>query len=275
MKAIAVLMSVYRQDDPDLFDKALVSVVEQRLPDGVESRLFLGVDGPIGDDLRRVIDSHRGKVFRLHERAENGGLATILNELLALTSDEDYLFRMDADDRSLPDRFAHQIAFLDGHQDIDILGTAIIEHDVATDRRRIVRFAQDPIAARRDMPKRPPLAHPTACFRRRVFETVGGYPSVPFSEDIALWFKCLEAGFRFDNLPEPLYEFTIGPNFWKRRSFQKAWGEYCAWSRGTHRLNGPTWRQVFPLARLLMRIGPRRVQQLLYARVMRRQAAVG
>src|SRR5204862_38616 len=184
-------------------------------------------------------------------KKENAGLAPMLNDLIGLTADEEYLFRMDADDRSLPQRFIRQIEHLDLNPDIGILGTAIIEHDLAAGSKRVIRFAQNPASARRDVARRSPLAHPTACFRRSVFETVGRYPVVPFSEDIALWFKCLEAGVKFDNLPEPLYEFTINANFWKRRGFKKAWNEYLTWSRGVHRLEGPTWRQIYPLARLL------------------------
>lgn len=269
MRCVAVIMSVYRDDDPSLFDQALASVIDQRLPDDVQSRIYLGVDGPIGAPLEDVLRRHRGAVHQEVRHAVNLGLAPTLNRLIERLEGEIYVFRMDADDRSAPDRFARQIAYLDEHPDIDILGTAITEHDVTTGQRRVVRFSSDPAAARRDMARRPPLAHPTACFRRAVFDAVGGYPVVPYSEDIALWFKCLERGLRFDNLSDPLYDFTIGRHFWKRRGVRKAWREYLTWSQGVHRLEGPTWRQIYPLARLLMRIGPRTVQQAMYRSALR------
>ncbi|HEX8414405.1 MAG TPA: glycosyltransferase [Sphingomicrobium sp.] len=264
-------MSVYHGDDPSLFDQALTSIVNQVLPDDVDVRIYLGVDGSIGGPLEQVLRRYSYALYREVRNPTNMGLAPTLNRLIEQLENEIYVFRMDADDRSAPDRFARQIAHMDRHPNVDILGTAITEHDVASGQRRIVRFASNPAAARRDMARRPPLAHPTACFRRTVFSTVGGYPVVPFSEDIALWFKCLEAGLHFDNLAEPLYDFTIGDQFWKRRGVRKAWNEYLTWSRGVHRLDGPTWRQLYPLARLLMRMGPQTLQKAMYRSALRRQ----
>lgn len=273
MPAIGVLMSVYERDDPAPFEAALQSVLNQRLPSGFFTRLYLGVDGPVPPALSAMIDKYRPRIHVCFESETNRGLAPVLNDLINRIDDERFLFRMDADDRSLPERFARQIAYMEAHPDIDVLGTAIVEHDISSGRKRVVRFAPDPATARRDMAKRAPLAHPTACFRRRVFEIVSGYPVVPFSEDVALWFRCLQAGLRFDNLPEPLYEFTISANFWRRRGIGKAWNEYRTWSRGVHALHGITWRQIYPFARLLMRLGPRSLQRLLYSRVLRRQAS--
>lgn len=268
-------MSVYHGDEPSLFDGALRSMIDQRLPEDVESRIYLGVDGPIGAPLEEVLHRHARALYREVRNPANMGLAPTLNRIIGQLEDEVYIFRMDADDRSAPDRLARQIAHMEAHPGIDILGTAITEYDVAAGQRRVVRFAGDPVAARRDMARRPPLAHPTACFRRSALDIVGGYPIVPFSEDIALWFRCLEARLQFDNLPEPLYDFTISGQFWERRGVRKAWNEYLTWSRGVHRLNGPTWRQIYPLARLLMRVGPRPVQKMLYRSALRRRDSSG
>lgn len=272
MLSIGVLMSVYERDDPALLEGALLSVFDQRIPQEFTARVYLGIDGPVTPGIAAVIAKHRHRLHLCFESNANRGLAPVLNDLIKRIDDERYLFRMDADDRSLPDRFARQIAYMEDHSDIDVLGTAIIEHDISSGRKRIVRFATDPVAARRDIAKRPPLAHPTACFRRRVFDIVGGYPVVPYSEDVALWFRCLQAGLKFDNLPEPLYEFTITAAFWKRRGIGKAWNEYRTWSGGVHALNGFTWHQVYPFARLLMRLGPKSLQRLLYSRFLRKQA---
>ena len=274
MKRVAVIMSVYGGDEPALFDQALTSIFDQQLPGDVESRIYLGIDGPIGEPLEQVVRRHAQAIYKEVRNLANMGLAPTLNRLIDQLEDEILVSRMDADDRSTPDRFTHQIAYMDAHPDIDILGTAITEHDIATGKRRIVRFASDPVSARRDMARRPPLAHPTACFRGTVFDTVGGYPVVPFSEDIAMWFKCLEAGLRFDNLAEPLYDFTIGDKFWKRRGARKAWNEYLTWSRGVHRVEGLTWRQVYPLSRLVMRMGPQILQKIMYRSALRRGSAL-
>ncbi len=95
------------------------------------------------------------------------------------------------------------------------------------------------------------LAHPHALASDAAcLKTVGRYPVVPFSEDIALWFKCLKAGDKFDNLPEPLYGILA----YHQREFLTAARLQEGLERvshlgaeALHRLEGPTWRQIYPL----------------------------
>jgi hypothetical protein len=105
--------------------------------------------------------------------------------------------------------------------------------------------------------------------RRRVLDRLGGYPERRGNEDIAMWFNCLEAGFRFDNLSEPFLKFSVTDAFWKRRSIEKAFSEFGTYIDGIWRLDGLTWRYVYPLARLTLRLSPRWLNQRLYASRMR------
>ncbi|WP_046114693.1 glycosyltransferase [Aquincola tertiaricarbonis] len=274
MTHIGVLMGLYGRDRADLFERALLSVLDQALPANVGLRIYLGVDGPLPPELEAVLARFQGRLHLVSRSHENLGLAATLNRLIAARSDEAFFFRMDADDVSLPGRFTAQLAYLDAHPDIDILGTAIRECREGQigpqgEEGRVVKFAKDPEDARRRIDRRVPVAHPTVCLRRRVLDTVGGYPERRGNEDIAMWFRCITAGFKFDNLPDPWLDFTITENFWKRRSLEKAFIEFQSYVEGIWRLDGFTWRYAYPTARLCLRLSPEWISRRLYASRMR------
>lgn len=262
---VATLMCVYGGDRPQAFEEALLSVLGQELDAEVESRLYLGVDGPLQAAVEEVIRRHAGHIHKIVRSPENRGLAATLNALIASLEDEQFVFRMDADDRCHPSRYRTQLAHLARHETVDILGTDIVEVDETTGARRVVQFPGGSEDDALGIARRVPVAHPTVCFRRSVLDRMGGYPLSTGNEDIALWFACLREGFRFDNVRQPLLEFRITAGFWKRRSLQKAFRELVCYARGIWATNPWTWRYVFPCARFGMRLAPRWVSQLAYA----------
>lgn len=269
MEKLGVLMSVYRGDDPALLEQALHSILSQEMSEPAAIRIYFGVDGPIGDSLRAVVELYRTCIHKLLFFEHNRGLAHVLNDLIRAREDEAYFFRMDADDLSAPQRLESQMTYLRAHPEVDILGTDMIEVDVTGGGERIVRFALCPHDARRSIARRVPVGHPTVCFRARVFDRVPQYPEIRMNEDIAMWFVCMKQGLVFDNLHEPLYRFTIGPDFWQRRSTLKAWSECMVYLRGIWELEGLTWKYLFPLLRLLIRLSPGALQRAAYSSPLR------
>lgn len=267
---VAVLMSVYHGDSPFAFRRAVLSTLEQRGVDGTDIRIYLGVDGPISAELLAEIERNRELIYRIVVFKRNRGLAHVLNDLIGMLSEEALVFRMDSDDECFPDRFSKQLAFMRENRDIDILGTAIIErHPDSTER--LVTYPVNHEQALRSMCWRTPIAHPTACIRRKVFDVLGGYPTDSQNEDIALWFNAALNGFQFASLPEPLLYFSIGPGFWKRRGLSKAIGEFQCYVSGLYRLEGFSWRLAIPTARFLFRLSPVAIRQLGYSLGMRRK----
>lgn len=271
MDKIATLIAVYCNDTPANFCASVNSIIAQKFSRPIESRIYLAVDGPIPDSLEREINAFGTQIFRVVWIEKNGGLANALNTLIDQLEDEIFIFRMDADDLSKPMRYQAQLDYLVKAPDVDILGTDIEEIDFETGSQHITKFARNCQEARNRLSWRVPVAHPTVCFRRNVLNTVGGYPNIPFNEDIALWFRCAEFGFNFDNVPEPLYQFRIDEAFWKRRNASKAFWEWrCYVTEGT-RLNGPSWKLVLPTIRLAMRLSPRWLQKWAYQSKFRRR----
>lgn len=262
-RKVAVLMSCYAADRPDLLKRSLNSLLMQQRQDLIDIRIYLGVDGPVGNDLMAVLVDFEHMLERLVLFPSNRGLAYVLNDLIKELQCEDLIFRMDSDDMSLPSRFIRQIEFMDANPEIDILGTAIIEK-MEDDVGRVVKFPNNHLAAARSICWRTPFAHPSVCMRKTVIDTLHGYPTDALNEDIALWFRALESGFRFANLQEALLEFNVDPRFWSRRGLPKAWGEFKCYIFGIYQNDGLTWRMMFPLARLLFRLSPTSLRQYGY-----------
>jgi hypothetical protein len=267
---LGVLMAVHRGDDPKLFSRAILSVIEQRLSVDAEIRIYLGIDGPVDSRMREAIAKFEPALYMAVWFPKNRGLVYVLNDLIARRASEDFYFRMDPDDFSLPERFERQLRFMLDHPQVGILGTDIIEVDDKHGVRRRVHYADSPYDARRNIARGVPVAHPTVCFRASVFSRIPGYPTVLLNEDIEMWFSCLRAGIQFSNVPEPLYEFTVSENFWKRRGLRKTWSEFMAYVRGIWRLDGVTWRYVYPIGRLLVRVAPTAVRRYAYASRLRK-----
>ncbi|MGI4842051.1 MAG: glycosyltransferase [Janthinobacterium lividum] len=266
---VAVIMSVYFREVPAMLSRALDSILNQQLAADVRVKIYLGVDGPVSEELERVIQTYQDRLHRVIRFTKNRGLAPVLNDLIGALEGEELIFRMDTDDVSYPHRFQRQIAFLNANPEVDILGTSIVEVLEGSEERRVVHFSRTTENARQSIARGVPVAHPTVCFRSTVFDTIGGYPVVKNNEDIALWFECLRHGFRFHNLREPLYEFTVNKDFLRRRGFEKAFSEFVVYAKGIWLVHGLTLDYFYPLARFMLRLAPRYVQQLAYGSRLR------
>ena len=100
-----VLMSCYKNDNPDFLRAAIISSYEQQTlkPD----EFVLIVDGPVSKNIDEVIyefENKYGDIFKVHRLKENKGLGNALRIGVTICS-YDYVVRMDADDISREDRF--------------------------------------------------------------------------------------------------------------------------------------------------------------------------
>ena len=261
--AIAVLFPVYYQDSAELFEKALQSVVKQDdCPEDI--RIYLGVDGPLGTELEKVIQNNHADIYKLVRNPVHIGPAGILNKLIAELGNERLIFRMDADDISLPGRFRRQVEFMDANPDIHILGTSIEEYDTVNGECVLRTYPTDPEKIPKSICFASPVAHPSVCFRPDVLHVRGGYPDIR-GQDLSLWFEALCQGFRISNLEEPFVRMNVSPSFYaRRRSTVRMWPEFKIFMTGIWKLHGVTWRYIFPLARLMFRLTPSSFARFIY-----------
>jgi len=149
------------------------------------------------EDARLVIDSR-----------PNTGYLVALNEMLARAQGE-YIARMDADDIAMADRFERQVAYLDAHEDVVCLGTAVA---IIDEKDRVfgecyTEGMTDDEVQRRLLAGRTSICHPTAMYRRDVVMQLGGYhPEYYAAEDLDLWLRLAEVG-KLAVLPDILLHY--------------------------------------------------------------------
>ena len=189
----------------------------------------------------------------------NSRLAFSLNRCLAHATGE-FVARMDGDDRSLPERFEKQVAFLREHEDVDIVGTAMQRFDDTGNKGRIV---VSPAAPDRLTPYRSNVfQHATVLGRKEVFEALHGYTVLPRTErgqDMDLWFRFLQAGYKGANLPDVLYMVRENEQAIRRRTFHTRWINFQTTVYGYRLLNYPWHWYWKPIVGLLKCIVPTKV----------------
>lgn len=263
MPPVAVLLAMYGGDDPRLVKRAILSMVGQSY--GGEVRIYLGVDGPISLDLEDVVGDLSSAIYLAVRSEVRQGLAKTLNSLIDTLGDEPYVFRMDADDWSYPDRVVKQIDFLLRNPHIHVLGGSIREVNEERVELRIRTYPSSPKEVVASIAYRSPLAHPAVCMRREAIERFRHYPDYAVAQDVALWFKCIGIGLHICSIEDVVLDFTVGKVFYeRRRSFGRAWIELKVWIVGIWDIHGISWRYIFPMMRFAVRMLPADLVKVLY-----------
>lgn len=138
---------------------------------------------------------------------QNMGVAATLNKGLEVAKGQ-YIARMDADDISLPERFEKQVAYLDTHPDVAVLGTAVETFDEKGDTFRDPYRPND-AQIKIDLLFASVLAHPSVMMRRDVILALGGYDrEFEGLEDYELWCRVV-AEHNITVYPEVLLRYRI------------------------------------------------------------------
>lgn len=272
--SISVLMSVYRSEKADRFDRALRSVWnDQSLkPD----QIVLVEDGPLGHKLDVVVDKWKNRLgdkLTIVANEENIGLTKSLNKGISVAKG-DYIARMDSDDISLPERFRLQKEFLDSHPDIMVVGGSIQEFNSKSDNLGINNYPLSSDDCRKYICKGSPFAHPNVMIRRTIFDNGLKYNEKYLkSQDIALWFDVLAAGYKLANLKDVTLKFRRGEGVVARRKNKVTRNnEWKIYSRGICKLYGPlSYRYIYPAARYIFRLMPTCFVRYVYESNIRRK----
>ncbi|KGE99200.1 glycosyl transferase [Actinomyces sp. S6-Spd3] len=218
----SVLLPVYAGDQPEFFFRAVSSATRQQ--ELSPKQLVVVCDGPvdesISDFLHRASRGEETDVLghidvRVVRLKHNMGLANALNIGLAHCS-HDIVARVDADDISLPQRFAIQIPLVEGG--LGLLGSAIQEFSDDEAEAGLVRsMPTSEEEIRRVISYRSPFAHPSVVYRKSAVEAVGGYEHLQLMEDYLLFARMVAAGVPCGNAPEVLVRYRVGSGAYKRR----------------------------------------------------------
>lgn len=97
---------------------AMRSILAQSYP---QWELLIMEDGS-QDDTLKIAESFRDARIRIYADGKRQGLAARLNEAIA-SCNGTYFARMDGDDICYPKRLENQVAYLEAHTEIDLVGT--------------------------------------------------------------------------------------------------------------------------------------------------------
>ncbi len=220
-RKIAVILPIYKKDKVEYISKAVGSIIMQTYKN---CHIYIGVDGPVGDDINdyfKWVESNGNITIVRFE--DNRGLACVLNDLLDICFKDgfEYIARMDADDISETSRFEKQMAFLEKHPEIDVVGGAIKEIDEEGKyRNKTIIYPEGPEECRAFFSKRNPHAHPAVLFCKSFFDKLNGKkyrPEYRQNQDTMLWYDGMMAGTKHANIPDVVLQFRMTDTMFKKR----------------------------------------------------------
>lgn len=208
---VSVLLP-YR-DAGETIEEALASVLQDRdLPLEV-----IAVDDGSKDEGPQIVAARAREDARIVPIATGGvGIARALARAHE-ASRAPLLARMDADDISLPGRFAAQLDMLRRNASLGAVGTQVEAFPKEAVREGLALYIDwlnrtiTPEDHAREIFVESPLCHPSAMMRREAYEAVGGFRDVVWAEDYDLWLRLHAAGYGLAKVPEILFRWRHHP----------------------------------------------------------------
>lgn len=213
----SVAMSVYKNDNPQHFDRALESITTFQTIK--PSEIVLVVDGQIGDELNRVINKYGQlyPIFKVIRLDKNAGLGNAL-KLAVENASYDLIARMDSDDISVSTRFEQQLGFFASNPSVDIVGGDISEF--IGEENNIVAYRKVPTSEqdiKNYMKVRCPFNHMTVMYKKTAVLKAGGYLDLFWNEDYYLWIRMQLSKAKFSNTGTTLVNVRTGSDMYARR----------------------------------------------------------
>lgn len=267
-KQIAVIMSVYKNDQLKYVQQSVESILSQTFQN---FDFYIQFDGTLRIEVELYLRSIQDERLKINIRSENKGLAYSLNELIniVLPLGYEYIARMDADDISKSNRFEKQVNYLELHPNVDCLGSAINEiDDKGNDRGKIVHYPCCNDECLSFFEKRNPLAHPTVMFRRSFFDkTKCVYPTnYGLNEDLMLWYIGFKNGAVIENLPDVLLNFRMSEAMFKQRrnGYKLAKDQLMVRKIINNGLNFGFMSHIYAYASFFIMIAPTSIRKIAY-----------
>jgi glycosyltransferase involved in cell wall biosynthesis len=193
-------------------ERFLAQAIESILNQTYKDFELVVIDDDSSDKTCSILEEYERLDDRVRYFRQNHlGLVASRNNGCRLARGE-YIACMDADDIAIVDRIEKQVAFLDGHPVVAVLGGAMVHIDEkGVPTGVIVRNPTRDRAIKRALLSASCLAQPTVMMRKDAFDTANGYRSAFLvAEDYDLWLRMAER-FELANLPDCVLYYRIHP----------------------------------------------------------------
>ena len=195
---VSVIMPTYNEGS---YIKQAVESILESIYENIE---LIIIDDGSSDKTLDIVHSYSDDRLSIVERTNESGVTSARNKGIKLASG-DYISVHDADDWSDPERFERQIAYLDEHPEVALVGTGaylVDEDGDAQSRRRVLETP-----SLDDLIEHNEFVHGSVMMRRDVLQEIGGYDEwFPVAEDYDLWLRLADE-YEVRNIDEPLYYF--------------------------------------------------------------------
>jgi len=211
---LTALMSVYNGEE--FVAEAIESILAQTYSDFE----FVIVNDGSTDKTREIIERFRDSRIKLFNLEQNRGVGRALSFGLSKIQSK-YLVKVDADDISLPTRFAEQKEYLDTHPEISVVGSFVefFPHNESVKNsarfqtfQTVINKEINSLVDWKDISARMywycAMTHPTMMGRTDVLKKVG-YEDFPMGTDYNLFYKLNKLGFKMANIPKVLVKMRV------------------------------------------------------------------
>jgi len=267
MPKLSVISGAYNIANLYSLEKSMNSVLSQSFTD---FEFIICEDGS-SDKSFEVLCAYAEKDSRIRilKNEKNSGLAFSLNRCIEVANGE-YIARHDLDDYNDLTRFEKQIAFLDSHPDISVLGTAAYLFD-ETGVWGSETFPES--IQSRDFLFNSPYKHGSVVFRKKALLEAGCYrvaKETRRAEDYDL-FMTIQKFAGGANLKERLYYFCEDKNTLKRRKYRYRIDEVKVRWRGFKKLGLLPSGIFYVIKPLIVGLIPARMLRWLQKKLKRKQ----
>lgn len=199
---VTVLLPVFNAEP--FLSESVESILGQSFTDFE----LLAINDGSTDRSREILAAFSDPRLVIVDNDGNRGLIYTLNHGIAVARGE-YIARMDADDIAVANRFEKQIAFLDAHPQVALLGSWAELIDCAG---KYIQLRQTPVGNKNIQESLLAVncfIHSSVMFRTAIVREAGGYrQDAIHAEDYEMWLRITENN-EADNLPEPLIRYRI------------------------------------------------------------------
>ena len=256
---------------------------ERTLPDAIESilgqtyenwELVMCDDGSSDGTwavAKQYADQYPSQIVLLRNE-KNMKLSYTLNQCLAAASGE-LIARQDGDDRSCPERLQREVEWLLSHPEYQLVGCDMRRFDDAG-AHNVMHSPKNPSSETLAQVKTP-FFHATIVAWKSVYDALGGYTVSKRAErieDVELWFRFFQRGFRGANISEPLYFVREDYEALKRRTIRDRFNSFMVLRDGFRLLGFPRRRLVKPA---LLAVMKSLVPVFIVRWIRRRQGNIG
>jgi glycosyltransferase involved in cell wall biosynthesis len=181
---VSVVMPVYNGER--YLEAAIQSILNQSFTD---FEFIIINDGSV-DNTRIILQKyeHIDERIRVYTQ-DKSGLVASLNRGCQIARGK-YIARMDADDISLPERFAKQLLFMEANPKVGVCGTWI--KTIGQAAGRLAKYPTDHITILCYLLFDSPICHPSAMMRKQLFENLHlTYNRLHvYGQDYRFWIDC-------------------------------------------------------------------------------------